>query len=185
MDYFLKLLLILFGLTGILLLSIHFYLKTPLTSGKYIRTVFIFLRFLELSIIFLLIFFRFLSISFYVKDKPNLGILIDRSDSMNLIDGGKRRSDTINSIISGREFKKLINRSNPVFCTFGGDVLTSKKGPIFLPENLAKSTNISLAFKKLLQSIAPAKFNAVLLFSDGNYNRGLNPVYMAKDLGCR
>ncbi|MCD6116091.1 VWA domain-containing protein [bacterium] len=113
-----------------------------------------------------------------------MGILIDQSDSMNLIDGGKKRSDTINSIISGREFKKLTNRFNPVFCTFGGDALISKKGTIFLPENLAKSTNISLAFKKLRQSIAPAQFNAVLLFSDGNYNRGLNPVYMAKDMGC-
>jgi len=184
MVMFYKLLLIFSGFSGTLLLSVYSYSKGGFPAGRKARYLLIFLRFITLFILFLLLFFRFFSFSVTFKEKPALGIIIDKSDSMNLQDEGIKRNKILNSIITSRGFKDIINKSDPVFCAFGGDVIISKKMPDYFPDNFSTSTNISLAFKKLAHAFSPNKFDSVLLISDGNYNRGMNPVYAAKSMGC-
>lgn len=138
-------------------------------------------RFVALAILFLVLAEPLAIIMKNYFEKPKIAVIIDNSQSMELkfgnIDKNSQLSQSLS--LSGIEsFDKfplkyfLFDNTFKVVDKLGTEK-SSRKG---------EGTNLSLAFRKLYELKQEENIQAVILFTDGIYNVGENPLYNAEKL---
>jgi hypothetical protein len=159
-------------LSGIIALSLALfqYAYKSKTKGK--RTwILAALRFVTLfSILMLLINPKFDKISYY-KEKPNLVVAVDNSESIKYLNQSQNTSDVINTLKKNEELNENFNLE---FYSFGKEI-----NPVDSLSFNEKQSNLALVFQRLSEvynnSISPTVF-----ISDGNQTYGNDYVYMTK-----
>lgn len=138
-------------------------------------------RFVALAILFFVLAKPLAIIIKNYFEKPKIAVIIDNSQSMELkfgnIDKNSQLSQSLS--LSGIEsFDKfplkyfLFDNTFKVVDKLGTEK-SSRKG---------EGTNLSLAFRKLYELKQEENIQAVILFTDGIYNVGENPLYNAEKL---
>jgi hypothetical protein len=173
--YFL-LVLIAFGLT------LYTYRVTIPPITNFFRTILIVLRTLAISLLLFVIFEPILTRISASIVKPKVAVLIDNSLSVAMNDSrGSRKEELITALKNSgvKDFKD----DEIVFAHFDSDV-----SPIFsfntdsLKLN-GQSTDISKAINWASKNIETQNIQAILMFTDGAFNAGINPIYSAEQFG--
>ncbi len=173
--YFL-LVLIAFGLT------LYTYRVTIPPITNFFRTILIILRTLAISLLLFIIFEPILTRISANIVKPKVAVLIDNSLSVAMNDSrGSRKEELISALKNSgiKDFKD----DEIVFAHFDSDV-----SPIFsfntdsLKLN-GQSSDISKAINWASKNIEIQNIQAILMFTDGAFNAGINPIYSAEQFG--
>ena len=162
------------------LLSLYVYHKDERFSSTHqnVKIILTGLRFISLSILIILLFKPKLLNQIKQVEKPIIVFLQDASSSiLNYPDSTYYKS----------EFKTLIEENNKIL---------SEKFDVYnyhfsdeINEGInidfeGKKTDISDAFEKIENRFYNRNLAAVVLASDGNYNKGINPFYKTSELNC-
>jgi hypothetical protein len=169
----------------LLLISATFTLFTyyrtnpPINRGK--KTFLIGLRTLALS---LLIFSLFEPVLTGIRSKiiaPKIAVLYDNSLSMKLEDAGGERINKYKSAVNNSKLNDY-DKDNIIYRKFGE---TSKIVKNFSFDSLNFNdnlTDLSTALNSLFSSKQDENVKAIVLFTDGAFNTGTNPLYSAEEL---
>ena len=171
---------ILAAILFVFLLALFIYYKDERFSSNHpsVKIFLTSLRFISLSILILLLFKPKLLNEIKQVEKPIIVFLQDASSSiLNYPDSTYYKS----------EFKTLIEENNNILSE-KFDVYTYH----FFDEinegiNMdyeGKKTDISYAFEEIGNRFYNRNLAAVILASDGNYNKGINPFYKTSELNC-
>ena len=171
---------ILAAILFVFLLALFIYHKDERFSSTHpsVKIFLTSLRFISLSILILLLFKPKLLNEIKQVEKPIIVFLQDASSSiLNYPDSTYYKS----------EFKTLIEENNNILSE-KFDVYTYH----FFDEinegiNMdyeGKKTDISYAFEEIGNRFYNRNLAAVILASDGNYNKGINPFYKTSELNC-
>ncbi len=112
---------------------------------------------------------------------PTIAILIDDSKSMGIKDRIGDRREYVKRIAD--KLTQIKIQGEKKFFTFSGDV---KERTGFTPESLSFSggvTDIGSALRKIQGIATQENIKSIVLISDGVYNAGENPIYVAEKLG--
>lgn len=129
-------------------------------------------RFLSVSILAILLLSPFLRTRSTQTFKPIIAIVHDNSESM-------RQALGKDTPLLQKQVEQLADRLSAKYEVVqysAGDAL--KKGGDFSFGD--KSTDLSAAFEELNSTYYNQNLGAVIMISDGIYNRGINPVYSAE-----
>jgi hypothetical protein len=156
-----------------LVISIGYYKKKDWIEeiSPFLRKVLIGLRFLSLFLIVILLLGILLESISYKEEKPIFLTLLDDSSSMlNYED-----STAVKSTISAFQ-KELKEKFGDQFEyeTVGLDLASVNVDSLVFN---AVSTDIDHALKGLYDQYYNRNLGGIVLISDGNYNRGANPIY--------
>lgn len=158
--------------------TVFIYKSTvPPISGfrKYILTC---LRVLSITLIVLMLFEPVLSLSKKLIIEPVNLIFIDNSRSVKFNDGTKRDSVSLNFIRMINESRQINNKKYFTFGTGVRAILPDSFSQINFTEG---TTNIEKIF--FAAANADENISSITLITDGEYNSGNNPVYIAEQLG--
>ena len=174
-----------FLLAGMLLLSliltIWLYWKTYPPLSKSLRIFLGVLRGAALLLIILLLFHPVLHMIRHFVEKPDIAVLIDTSRSMSIKDGNQIRSDMEKSILKNNIFKQLSGTYRLHYYSFSVHANPIRHLTIDSLKFVGDGTNISQALQDVRKNLLNRYFSGVILLSDGIYNVGENPVYLAQN----
>jgi hypothetical protein len=153
-----------------------FYFRTlPPLSG--FRRIFnLTLRAIVLVILFFLILEPILKLIYQQQEKPVVAVLLDNSASMNIPDPYGERGDSLRYIAEQLEILQGSDSVN--FYPFSFDVSSRPWNGDSLTF-AADGSDISQAITSVLDSLSGKNLQAIVLVSDGIYNRGANPLMIA------
>ncbi|MFN3135632.1 MAG: hypothetical protein ACK44H_08700 [Candidatus Kryptonium sp.] len=163
---------------GISLISYH---RFSLSDGNRKMVLLFVLRSIAVFIAFLLISEPILTLISKSTKLPTIAILIDNSKSMGIKDRLGDRKKYTKEIVD--KLSQIKIRGEKKFFTFSGDVDEIKN---FTPDSLSFTggvTDIGVALRKVQGIATQENIKSVILVSDGVYNAGENPVYIAEKLG--
>ncbi|HOQ48942.1 MAG TPA: hypothetical protein PLV01_03845, partial [Candidatus Kapabacteria bacterium] len=168
-------LLILFIIVGFAL-SFWAYRTTipPISEKK--RYLLIALRGLALAILIFAIFEPIYSITRAFIEKPKIAILLDNSISAGTTDAKGNRAETYKNALINSNIDNLEN----ITFLFDNDVRQLDR---FIIDSLTfdgRATDISRAIRRLDRYRDEDNIRAVVLFTDGAYNAGSNPIFDAE-----
>ncbi len=150
--------------------------NSPFNETPWLRRILFFLRFLSVSIIAFLLLSPFIKSAIREVEKPAIAIAFDNSSSV-LLDSTHLSASAINQLA-----EKLTSTFKSDYeadrYSFGSKVDNEVANNDFSE----KSTNISEMFEYLKSLYAGRNLGAVIMLSDGIYNKGSNPVYTAEKL---
>ncbi len=162
--------------------AVWLYRETiPTTSGR-VRALLTFLRGTSLALIFFLIFEPYLQLRFDRTEPAVIGVLIDESESMALADSGIERYRTVRSILDQKRFRELQSRADVRFFGFSGTVDPVEPERFDSIKFDGALTDLSGAIRDVRQQLAGENLKGLLIFSDGQYNFGSNPVEALPDV---
>ncbi|MCX7737344.1 MAG: VWA domain-containing protein [Candidatus Kapabacteria bacterium] len=172
------LLLVLIGLG----LTLYTYRVTVPPITNFFRTILIILRTLAISLLLFVIFEPILTRITANIVKPKVAVLIDNSLSVALNDSrGNRKQELIKAIDNSgiKDFKE----DEIVIAQFDSEV-----SPIysFNTDSLkfnGQSTDISKAINWATKNIESQNIQTILMFTDGAFNSGINPIYSTEQFG--
>jgi hypothetical protein len=169
-------------------LSIWTYRRTVPKTSNSKRRLLIALRSLGIAIVIFTVFQPVLSLTRSNELLPEIAVALDRSRSMQLPQSGddvsasnSRRDAMVKSINSvlGAE---LLSDKKPALFSFD-----EKTDPFTYPLDSLKATgtttDISSVFSTISERTKEKNFGAVVLYSDGSFTAGANPIYAAEKLG--
>ncbi len=174
------LLLILFGIV-FLLFTVFIYRKTIPPVPSYLKRTLIVLRSLVLFLMLFILFkvaFNFIS-SF--KTPPHIAVVIDHSASMAVKDKAGYRPQALDRVINDPVFNTLKKQFLLKYFTFANKVNTAN-----INDSLSFTgdvTNMTNCLQYIKKDLAEKNLAGIILLSDGNYNKGGNPVRVAEELG--
>ena len=162
------------------LLALFIYHKDERFSSTHltVKIILVALRFISLSFLIILLFKPKLLNEIKQVEKPIIVFLQDASASiLNYPD----------STYYSSEFKTLVEDNNKILSE-KFDIYTYNFGDE-INEGLnidfeGKKTDISYAFEEIGNRFYNRNLAAVVLASDGNYNKGINPFYKTSELNC-
>ena len=162
------------------LLALFIYYKDERFSSTHpiVKIILTSLRFISLSILIILLFKPKLLNEIKQVEKPIIVFLQDASSSvLNYPDSTYYKS----------EFKTLIEKNNKIlsekFDIYNYHFSDSINEGINIDFE-GKKTDISYAFEEIVNRFYNRNLAAVVLASDGNYNKGINPFYKTSELNC-
>jgi hypothetical protein len=161
--------------------AILFYRFTLPVVSPLTRMILSALRAAALGLTVFLIFAPALRLVRSTEHPPRIGVLIDGTASMKIRDGGILRSALIDSLVRGTAMDELAGDARIEAYAIGAGL-----SPVRSLDSLAYAapvTDISAAVEGLALHHRRTPFNAVLLLSDGAYNRGEHPSHAAERLG--
>ena len=163
--------------------AIFFYRHTIPEIGKSKRIQLITLRSIALALLLFLIFEPILNLERTKTTPPGIALLLDNSKSMTVQDPNGVRGDVLKKIISSSEFTSISKKGDVHNIRFSASphVLQS-----LAPDSLGfdgGETDISSAFEDVKKQFTDKNLCAVVLFSDGSYTTGQNPLYDAETMG--
>ena len=112
---------------------------------------------------------------------PKIAILFDNSVSMGITDAGGNRAAIYKSAIEKSKISQL-SSEDAVFKKFGEltkDIKEFQFDSLSIRENF---TDMSSALRSLFTQKSDENIRAVVMFTDGAFNSGQNPVYAAEEL---
>lgn len=146
----------------------------PISEKK--RYLLISLRGFALAILIFAIFEPIYSITRAFIEKPKIAILLDNSISAGTTDAKGNRADAFRNALINSNIDNLDN----ITFLFDSDVKQLDK---FNTDSLAfdgRATDISKALRRLDRYRDEENIRAVVLFTDGAYNAGSNPIFDAE-----
>ena len=170
----------LFSIAVLILAAIAYlyYFRTlpPLSAGR--RGLLFLVRALSLAILFFLILEPVLRLLYRQNEKPMVAVLLDNSASMKIRENGAARGDSVTYLA---EHLAGLNRQDSLeIVPFTFDLATRPwRGDSlnFATDGSDFSETISAA----LDSLSGMNLQAIVLVSDGIYNRGANPYLAAQN----
>jgi len=164
-----------------IIVSYWSYKRTVPDIGKALKILLLTIRLAVLTLILLLIFNPVLKIENQQLRLPDLGVLIDGSASMSLTDNGEQRNAIIKKLLSSEVISSLTKSFNLQFFTFSDSLAGINKSSI---DSISYSGSVTDIAGSLIAAgdRIDYKNGAVLLLTDGIYNRGADPVRAAEKL---
>jgi len=161
--------------------AIVFYRFTLPAVSPLTRALLSALRAAALGLLVFLVFAPALRLTSSTQRQPLLGLLIDGTGSMQLRDGGLPRFQVTDSLVRGPAVDALSAVSRLQAFSIGADLqaLPSPDSVTYV----APITDLAAAIEGLAQRHRRTPFTAILVLSDGAYNRGEHPVHAAEKLG--
>jgi hypothetical protein len=164
-------------------LSFLFYRYTlpPVTRAK--RILLTTLRALALSLLLMLLYEPLVRLIFSSQEPPVLAVLVDNSKSLQIVDKGGKRSQTLVDALATPALQNLPNNGELRYYTFG--TILKERRP-FENDSLQfneDATDISASLHAIEKEKERYNIHAAVLFTDGSYNSGRNPIYDADQPG--
>ncbi|HPG40346.1 MAG TPA: hypothetical protein PLP19_15355 [bacterium] len=171
---------LLFSLGG-LIFSLYIYRYTLPPVSKTLKRI---LTGLRITVLFLLLTVLFeLSVNLVrtIKEEAQLAVAIDTSASMAVIDNAGDRAALLKEVLQNPVFAKLQNNFITNYYTFANTTqkITADDSITFVGD----ATNITSSLQVIKKELSEKNLSAIILISDGNYNRGGNPVRLAEQTG--
>ena len=140
------------------------------------------LRFTALFLVALLLLNIFVRSTMQRTEKPILAIAIDNSESMTM--RGPQKDDSLKLFRSQLKqmAENLEDKYNVRFFAFGDKLAPCDIDAMNFPD---KYTDISQMMQSMQGTLYNTNTGALVVCSDGIYNRGQNPLYQAQMLGKR
>lgn len=169
-------------------LSIWSYRRTIPKTSITKRRVLIALRSVALAIVIFTIFQPILSLTSTSEQTPEIALALDRSRSMNLphVENDTLISNTRRNVML-RSVETLLGetiKQKSGITVFGFDEQTDVISTSY--DSLRAdgvTTDISSLFTSIQEKTKEKNFGAIVLYSDGAYTAGANPIYAAQKLG--
>ncbi|MFH1009257.1 MAG: hypothetical protein V1800_17420 [Candidatus Latescibacterota bacterium] len=161
----------------------YYYRRTHPPSPRWMRKLLFGLRGIALLLLILALTEPVLTLTRLKSEKPVLAVLIDRSASMNLVDGRGSRRDVLADLLEGAPFEALRQQAQLSMFAFSDDC--APEDPM-IPDSLmldGHATNISRALIAVRDKLKGQHIEGILLFSDGAHTLGKDPVTTAEGLG--
>jgi hypothetical protein len=161
--------------------ALLFYRYTLPAVSPLLRLLLSVLRAAALGFIVFLLFAPALRLISSGEQQPLLGLLVDGTESMQLRDGAAPRFHIIDSLLRSPAAATLTSACRVQMFAIGTGLQ-----PLPTLDSMsydAPVTDLAAAIEDLAQRNRRAPFNAILLLSDGAYNRGEHPVHAAEKLG--
>ncbi|MFZ7171023.1 MAG: vWA domain-containing protein [Bacteroidota bacterium] len=150
--------------------------NSPFNETPWLRRILFFLRFLSFSIIAFLLLSPFIKSAIREVEKPAIAIAFDNSSSI-LLDSAHFSTSELNQLAE-KLTSTFKNDYEANRYSFGSKV----ENEVASNDFSEKSTNISEMFDYLKSLYGGRNLGAVIMLSDGIYNKGSNPVYTAEKL---
>ncbi len=167
--------------------SLYYYRVTipPTPPGR--KRLLIALRAAAILLLLITVFEPVLTIISGTEREPKLAVLLDNSMSMAQRDAAVSRSSQYRDAFEKSGFIDL-GTENLEIATFDSDVkyLNNLSASNFNYDSLKKNgqlTDISKALRWVNTSFNDENIQAILMFTDGEFNAGINPVYDADAIG--
>ncbi|MBN2412296.1 hypothetical protein JXQ31_11440 [candidate division KSB1 bacterium] len=115
------------------------------------------------------------------KTPPHIAVGIDHSASMAVKDKAGNRPQVLSAVINDPVFFTLQNQFVFKYYTFANNV-----NPANIDDSLSFTgdvTNITNSLQYIKNDLAEKNLAGIILLSDGNYNKGGNPIRFAEELG--
>ncbi len=181
-------------LLGSVLLAVWSYRNTIPRTTRARRNLLIALRSLGLAALLLAIFQPLITSTTTTKVTPTMAIVMDNSQSMTLPEqgfapanpssGGSREVAMIESIKQGIPADVLASSSRSRLFTVGDHTLPfPNRTPLDSIHPDRGATDLSSIFATIANERESANTEAIVLYTDGAFTAGENPVYPAQDLG--
>jgi len=164
------------------LFSVWTYQHTWPPSSRLIRWILTILRWSALTGGIIVISQPVIEFHRRIVEPGTIAVLVDRSESMSIDQGGIDRSEVVNMLLTGNVFSTLQKNYSVRFFSFA-DSLT---GEIDNPGDLTSivpdgiGTNISRAWMESFEKLELTPPAMMLIISDGAHNSGANPVRLAR-----
>ncbi|MDP2209707.1 MAG: vWA domain-containing protein, partial [Bacteroidota bacterium] len=175
------LLFILLGLIFIFL-TVLFYKYTipPLpTLRKLFLSV---IRSFALTLLLFVIFEPIISFINIENKKPTVAILLDNSQSMTVSEKSAQQITELRKILDSKIIENNLKGTALTYYTFSSGLTKLKEYFSGAVNYSGEVTDIAAALNSLKDETKNENLQAVVLISDGNYNQGKNPVYLAEGL---
>lgn len=165
----------------ILLITLIYYRKTnPSISFRH-KIILGSFRFVSLAVLFFVLAEPLAIIIKNYFEKPKVAVIIDNSQSMGLKFGSTDKNLQLSQSISSSGIENFDKLPLKYFLFDNTFKVVDKLSPDKLTHK-GEGTNLSLAFRKLYELKQEENIQAVVLFTDGIYNLGENPLYNAEKL---
>ncbi len=174
------LLLFAFIIAGIFF-TLYIYRFTIPPVSLFLKRIMSGLRIIALLLLLFVIFELSVNLIKTRKDKPQVAIAIDTSASMAVKDETGIRAEIIKEVLQNPAFAYLQNNFIMNYYTFSNTTLTHKQADSLFFSGDA--TNIIQCLQFIKKEFTEKNLAAIIMLSDGNYNRGGNPVRIAEQLG--
>lgn len=148
-------------------------LKDRVTLGAF--------RFVALAILFFVLAEPLAIIIKNYFEKPKIAVIIDNSQSMELKFGNTDKNLQLSQSLNLSGFEDF-DKFPLKYFTFDNTFRVVDKLNTEKLIHKGEGTNLSLAFRKLYELKQEENIQAVILFTDGIYNLGENPLYSAEKL---
>lgn len=176
---------VLFGFIALIITLISYFMyrvTVPPISGA-LKATLIFLRSAGLIALLMIFFEPVLTVMTRSETPPRLVVIIDDSESMQLVDGAGDRAEIVEQLLNHDLFSTLRRQNKLSVIRFAGE---AEMLTVFSPDSfqlLGPATNIDAAMKKVREIRERENIRLGLLISDGNYNVGQRPIYEAEQIG--
>ena len=173
---------VLFIVLALLIIGVSFYsyrnTNPPISGLK--KTILISLRILGMLLLLFAIFQPIVTNSFDEVIKPKIAFLLDNSESISIKDASIDRKNVYSSILKEIQEKAT---DDDVYFSFSDNVNDLKFDSLGTLNTNGKRTDISKAIRELEYRQDTSNIQAVVLLTDGSYNAGENPFYLAQSFG--
>ncbi|MCK5455155.1 MAG: VWA domain-containing protein, partial [Calditrichia bacterium] len=159
-------------------IAFFFYTRTlpPLSNRR--KTILIILRTINFIVLISLIFQPVLHYILQKRENPTLALLFDNSSSMKIAETYGQRGDSLQYILrrinSDWQIDSVIIRSY----RFSQELQLLKQDSL---DFAGTRTNIADALNSVRDSLLHYNIRSIILFSDGLFNEGANPLVNVKD----
>ncbi len=157
------------------------YKKTTPPISDIKRTVLLSLRTLSLWIIAFLLFEPVWNRVYEKEERPVIAVLWDASESMGITDNSGSRKDATHRLLQNVVLQDLQKKYDVKSWIFSGAATEFQAGDT-LPTN-GLITDMGQALDDVKQKTLGENLVAMMLISDGGYNKGAHPSDAAKNLG--
>jgi len=174
----LYLLVLVFILSFLIAFFSYRYTLPPLSSRK--KTLLLLLRWIALFCLFLATAETIFGISFWLREKPKIALLLDSSRSMNIKEQKLTRKDIMQGLLKEKDFREKLSKAE-IYTYLFSDSLRSFNLLEEIPPSDGEVTSIGNSLEGLRKKLKGEGISAVILISDGANNKGKNPADIARD----
>jgi len=159
-----------------------FYYRTIPEVSVFQKIIFIILRSAAFFLILMVIFGTIVHLDFKQEQPAEIILLVDDSASMRITDKSVKRSETLKKLLYSSDFLAFIQKYQIHSYIFSEEIYKIKND--FLDTLTFKGRGTDIANALISATEQKYRFDpaAILLFSDGNYTIGDNPVRIAKNV---
>ncbi|MDI6804171.1 MAG: vWA domain-containing protein [Bacteroidota bacterium] len=163
-------------------LAVLFYKYTipPLSTLK--KLFLSVVRSIVLTLLLFVIFEPIISFINIETKQPTVAVLIDNSQSITVSEKSAQQITELSKMLDSKTIVNNLKGTEVTYYTFSSGAKKLKEYFSGAVDYSGEVTDIAAALKSLKEDTKNENLQAVVLISDGNYNQGKNPVYLAEGL---
>ncbi|HID94722.1 MAG TPA: hypothetical protein EYP53_01515 [Candidatus Latescibacteria bacterium] len=141
------------------------------------------LRLLVLSLMLFLLMEPILTLRTTHIERPTVALLVDRSESIGLVDRKGSRYRTLLTLLKGDALNRLRADYSLRSFSFADDLSEDELTSADSLRIEGRGTDIGNALRQLRSNLEGQRLSAIVLLSDGANNLGPDPIAVAKEIG--